>query len=382
MKKRNMLIVAMAAALCFAAPMATQAAEPAAEGGSWQSDATGWWYKNSDSSYLNSGFYEITENGNAVTYYFNGSGYLQTGWIQTADGWYYANPSGVIQTGWQAINGNWYFLDPEGYTDADGKYIEAGLMCANEWAYLYPEGNYEAGKWYFFKPGGAMVTGWYNTAGSEDVYGNWMYMNADGTMYDGWLADGGKWYYIDEGRMAASQWIYNQETGKKQHYVGRDGAMVYGWYYTSYEDATGYTSNTWRYTNPADGSYYTGWVADGSKWYYIDTDGIMLRDVRRVIGTLPQPSDYNTWEEYNTAYNAYVKNNTYIFDASGAMVTGWYASKDTYGTTWYYAGADGRAYDGWLAQGTRWYYISNGVMVTNTAVKGGYVIGMDGAMIQ
>ncbi|MDD5806566.1 MAG: hypothetical protein PUD02_04455 [Eggerthellales bacterium] len=47
------------------------------------------------------------------------------------------------------------------------------------------------GAWYLFRPGGAMVTGWYQWAD-----GSWSYSEASGAARTGWIKSGGRWYYI------------------------------------------------------------------------------------------------------------------------------------------------------------------------------------------
>ena len=45
-------------------------------------------------------------------YYSNGSGAMQTGWLNLGGTWYYLNGSGAMQTGWLNLGGTWYYLDP------------------------------------------------------------------------------------------------------------------------------------------------------------------------------------------------------------------------------------------------------------------------------
>ena len=43
-------------------------------------------------------------------YYLNGSGEMQTGWLQDGGTWYYLNSSGAMETGWAKVGGTWYYL--------------------------------------------------------------------------------------------------------------------------------------------------------------------------------------------------------------------------------------------------------------------------------
>lgn len=78
------------------------------------------------------GFYLLTNvvvqvvNGNPVsvqannTYYFDASGNMVTGWVQTADSkWYFfenakTSEEGKMSIGWKQVQGSWYYFTPEG----------------------------------------------------------------------------------------------------------------------------------------------------------------------------------------------------------------------------------------------------------------------------
>ena len=88
----------------------------------------------------------VTEKINEKWYYFNASGYMQTGWIKWNRQWFYcseaAKDEGVMVTGWRKIK----------YKDRD------------EWFYfadsgaMYGEGFYLiGGKWYGFDIKGRML---------------------------------------------------------------------------------------------------------------------------------------------------------------------------------------------------------------------------------
>lgn len=413
--------------------------------------AKGWknidgkWYYLFESGYymFEDGIYNIPEDGNDKYYMFDENGAMTTGWyFKESDiwgyggNWYYSDTSGVLQTEWQYINGTWYYLDEEGfYMYYGGNY------------YFYEEGKDEP-TIYCFANSGAMITGWYN-ADPNSTYGNWVYANTDGTAYDGWLNDGGKWYYLDNGWLQTEVYIYllkdkdgntfNQigstwvdeydEDGNysgyeaeivDKYYVGRDGAMVEGWYYTESKNDTGYYSNTWMY-GWVGGSVKAGWVASGSDWYYVNEDGYMQRcgtvftgDIDNAPVTRPDEptieepfeedfideegnidyesysearSEYiNAWEDYYIAEDKYWEDlniwklkNTYVFDTNGKLVSGgWYGYTNTWGTTWYYANPDGTVYNGWVNDGGNWYYIQWGIMLTNQYTPDGYWVGSDG----
>ena len=102
---------------------------------------------------------------NGARYSFNASGAMQTGWIQSAEGWYYANENGVIVSGWKQIGRTWYYLDGNNTT-------YPGLMEANQKCIIN-------GTRYSFNASGAMQTGWIKSAEG------WYYANTNGAITEG-----------------------------------------------------------------------------------------------------------------------------------------------------------------------------------------------------
>ena len=113
--------------------------------------------------------------------------------------------------------------------------------------------------------------------------------------------------------------------------------------------------------------------------------------VTNAIETVYESADYNkhmqnwraanpgyTQAEYNVEQQNYRNAHTYYFGEDGKMVTGWYSTTTSAGTTWHYLTADGNAYTGWVQSGDDWYYIRSGLMTTNYVTPDGYVIGADG----
>ena len=118
-------------------------------GGQWIQDEKGWWYKRSDGSYPKNSWGYEAYNGKSYWYYFLGSGYMATGWIEVNGSKYYLFPNsdgwkGRMLTGWQWIDGNCYYLDaqgqnegalyrntttPDGYAvDAEGRWVVNGVV--------------------------------------------------------------------------------------------------------------------------------------------------------------------------------------------------------------------------------------------------------------
>ena len=447
MKKKFLLTAILAATVAVAVPTAmtksadaatndassasvTSMTATAAQSGKWIHGG-GWWYQYADGTYPKDCFAEI----NGKTYYFDHSGYMVTGWKELDYNTYYFDSNGVMVTGWQSIGGKWYHFDEYGcmatyityvndkqqvfapsgqwvsgwtfdrkiyynddgtvdwdrynwyYANSDGTpydynkndNINGGwLRYGGKWYYIDYDGEMLRdqivnvyGKKYRLKDDGSMVTGWYQS-GSE-----WYYSNADGTIYDGWLYYGKDWYYIDDGKMQTG-WVTSKGKG---YYLGIDGKLVSGWYHYNYK-VVGYSNEYWMYMN-TDGSRYTGWVSSGGKWHYINSstmlcdewdDCVNIEHYRKSDGEI----------DYDKYYEACNKSRGYVFDKTGAMVTGWYRTTGTseggkvYGSSWYYMDSDGQGHQGWLKYNGSWYYFEKGRMQTNCIAPDGSYLGADG----
>ena len=169
-------------------------------------------------------------------YYMNSAGAMQSGWFQDGQTWYYANGSGVMQTGWLNRGGTWYYLTGSG-------------AMAEGWGNI-------GGTWYYFQPGnGAMQVGWVKD-------GNiWYYMNGSGAMEtDTWIGNS----YVD------ANGVWDQSKTKAQAYwVQNNGRWLYVQEDGSYAKSTWKTIDGKEYYFGADGYMVTGWLKQGSTWYYL-----------------------------------------------------------------------------------------------------------------
>ena len=172
----------------------------------------------------------------------------------------------------------------------------------------------------------------------------------------GWVKQDGAWYYFDgngnpvknawqgsyylkaDGKMAQSEWIYD-DSYQAWYYLKSDGSYAY---------------STWQgnYYLKSDGKMAINeWVYDATyqAWYYLKSDG-------------------------SYAYSAWQGN--YYLKSDGKMAKGEWVYDATY-QAWYYLTSDGSyAYSTW--QGN-YYLKSDGKMAVNEWVDGGrYDVGADG----
>ena len=96
-----------------------------------------------------------------IMYYFDGKGYVKTGWVQDKGQIFYRNPDGSPVVGWFTDDSGTYYLNENGspaigWTDVDGQH-------------------------YYFKENGAAATGMTEVDGVQYLF------NEDGTVSAGWV---------------------------------------------------------------------------------------------------------------------------------------------------------------------------------------------------
>ena len=180
--------------------------------------------------------------------------------------------------------------------------------------------------------------------------------NTSSATASGWVKQDGAWYYFDgngnpvknawqgsyylksDGKMAQSEWIYD-DSYQAWYYLKSDGSYAYStWQGAYYLKSNGKMAiNEWVY----DSSYQA--------WYYLKSDGSYAR---------------NAWQ------------GNYYLKSDGKMAINEWVYDATY-QAWYYLKSDGSyAYSTW--QGN-YYLKSNGKMAVNEWVDGGrYYVGADG----
>ena len=176
-------------------PNANPAPDP--ETAQWVASGDGrWWLRYADGSYPAGE--RVVRGG--VTYSFDASGWMKTGWQLEDGAWRYYAPSGAMATGWTTVGGTWYYLDPDTGAMATG-WLKDGSI------------------WYYLNGSGSMATGWVNLGGA------WYYLNGNGTMATGWAAVGGSWYYLTESGQMAIGWV---KDGDSWYFCQASGAMATG----------------------------------------------------------------------------------------------------------------------------------------------------------
>lgn len=304
--------------------------------GVWVKSSGRWWYRFSDNTYPAGEIMTI----DGKNYAFDAKGWMVTGWYKSGEDWYYFGPSGAMTTGWVKSKGLWYYLKPQD-----------GIMIADSKEVI-------ENKTYAFNKSGAMRTGWYKE-GTD-----WYYFKTSGAMSAGWVKSKGSWYYLkpEDGVMAVDGM---EDIDGKTYLFNKSGAMLIGW--QKQED-------TWYYFENS-GAMKKGWIYLKSKWYYLDPeDGSMYADSLHVIKDKTYGFDASgamlvgvcptkvKLEDPDTGI-VHMVTRTYYFDKNGEMQTGW---KKIDGKWSYFDPATGIRYEGEVYQinGTNYAFDDNGVMVT------------------
>lgn len=331
---------------------------------------------------------------------------LKNAWYQEGYDWYYAGEDGASVThSWKSgAGGVWYYLN------------ESGAM-AKGMCWVYNKGDYDNGKYEYFDDNGIwQENNRINKNGWSLVDGKWYYYS-EGNPYTGWVGS----YYISHGVMCTNTYI---EGNNADYYVDHEGVYQrnswvkipgfegeYGWRYAGtdgkilknvwvgdyYIDRSGYMVSN----GIVDTGYYglckfaddgkfigyakkSGWNKVGDKWYYVDSNGSLLKG-RQVIGG--KTYYFNEWN-YEMYANTTVYDHEYVFVGSDGTVSkanGWQLGK--YGE-WYYL-ENGIPKTGWLNYGGKRYYLSpststgyRGVLDEDTGERECYFFDQDGAVCE
>ena len=316
------------------------------------------------------------------------------GWVKTGSAWYFYNQNGTLAR--NAWAGN-YWLGADGkmvtnawvdggryYVGSNGLWVKGTQKTAaakpevkkqgwvqngSAWNYYY-QGNIVRNAWigsYWLGADGRMAT-------SSWIDGGRYYVGANGVWdktvkkqeapkpevkKNGWVKEGNTWYYYENGALARNKWISNT------YWVGADGKMA--------------TSS---------------WV-DGGR-YYVGANGAWVKDAKKPEVTKPVEKkqgwvkEGNAWYFYyqgQTTKNAWV--GSYWLGSDGKMVTSSWVDNGRY-----YVGANGLwdksakkqevksevKKNGWIKEGSAWYYYENGTLARNKWISSTYWVGADGKM--
>ncbi len=179
--------------------------------------------------------------------------FAASGWAKEGSSWIYVT-NGKRATGWKKISGKWYFFNP------------GGIMISSS---AVSEDNRD---YYFVGSDGAMKTkaGWYKTS-----WGSWVYARSGGKLVaEGWKKIGGKWYYFDGSYLLTNCYIGD-------YYVDGNGVMVTNFWTSGKSQAHVEVSDgvyewrdfiVWSYYG-SSGKKCTGWKKIGGSWYCFNPYG-------------------------------------------------------------------------------------------------------------
>jgi glucan-binding YG repeat protein len=283
--------------------------------------------------------------------------------IKTSYEWYYFSDKGELLTGWQKDNGKWYWFDnvtESYYKERYGRMtgLNGGLCETDDGVY-------------YFEKGGALVQGkkgWQKLAD-----GSWFYLNSDGSVCTGITEIDGKAYYF-----YSSGILHTAGTatiGGSLYVFGPGGELINtpGWN----KVGTDSNGNPRYYYINSDGTATTGWMTLNGKQYYFDTySGAMY---------------INTARKFYSSGSNYSYSVIYLFDASGARVTGkkgWYKLNSGYqgSANWYFFSEYGEVLTGYQLIGGKGYYFDDydGEMYKDSVVSVNgelMLFGKDGARV-
>ena len=183
--------------------------------------------------------------------------------------------------------------------------------------------------------------------------------NSDVLAAQGWVKTGNTWYFYNQnGTLARNAWSGN-------YWLGADGRMA---------------TNAW---------------VDGGR-YYVGSNGLWVKGAQKPAVTKPEVKKQG-WVQNGSAWNYYYQGNivrnawieSYWLGADGRMATNSWVDNGRY-----YVGANGLwdksakkqevkpevKKNGWIKEGSTWYYYENGALARNKWISSTYWVGADGKM--
>ena len=183
--------------------------------------------------------------------------------------------------------------------------------------------------------------------------------NSDVLAAQGWVKTGNAWYFYNQnGTLARNAWSGN-------YWLGADGRMA---------------TNAW---------------VDGGR-YYVGSNGLWVKGAQKPAVTKPEVKKQG-WVQNGSAWNYYYQGNivrnawigSYWLGTDGRMATNSWVDNGRY-----YVGANGLwdksakkqevklevKKNGWIKEGSTWYYYENGTLARNKWISSTYWVGADGKM--
>lgn len=224
-------------------------------------------------------------------------GAMQTGWlIMEGEKYYYNNA--IKQTGWQTINGNRYYFDENGVMqtlvvkigeELYGFGYDGVLLTGNQT--LYAEN-------YVFDDNGVMLTGFYAVDGK-------VYYYRDGVMQTGWQSIDRHTYYFDP-ETGVSATLFETIDDKTYYFNAPSTGDPIGSYMIL--SSTYYIYGR-EYKFDANHALTTGFIEKDGKVYYYKNG-------------VKQTGTVQITTRFAAVGNNWISTDTYVFDSSGAMTTG------------------------------------------------------------
>ena len=256
---------------------------------------------------------------NAVT---NSDVLAAQGWVKTGNAWYFYNQNGTLAR--NAWSGNYWL-------GADGR------MATNAWV--------DGGR-YYVGSNGLWVKGAQKPAVTKPE-----------VKKQGWVQNGSAWNYYYQGNIVRNAWIGS-------YWLGTDGRMATNSWVDNgryYVGANGLWDKSAKKQEVKPEVKKNGWIKEGSTWYYYE-NGALARN--KWIS-----STYWVGADGKMATDSWVDGGRYYVGANGAWVKD--AKKQEVKSE--------VKKNGWLKEGSTWYYYENGTLARNIWV-GNYWLGADGKM--
>jgi glucan-binding YG repeat protein len=177
-----------------------------------------------------------------------------------------------------------------------------------------------------------------------------------------WRTVAGKTHYYADYILQKDSWIHD---GDGWYYMDSDGLALKNWQMLGGER---------YYLDETTGKMLNGWKADNGTWYYLGESGAAAKGWINDNGTMYFGDRANGamktgWLEED--------GKTYYLKDSGKMATGWVRTDDK----WYYMDGSGALQRGWVNDSDKWYFFDqSGVMQTGWLNDSGqrYYLGTEG----